>query len=366
MMDFSLAERQQAVADLAAQVLAGPDPWKELAQAGLLDVSPPDGLGVLDAAVLLTEIGRRAPSMKALATLMTGALPVARWGSDELKRALLPGVASGELLLTAALREPSHPEPTPPATTVTNGKITGTKIAVPYAAEAHRLLVPAHLTPTPAPASSMIMASSGQIAPKTGHDHGVAVVDPSAEGVRLTRTPSSSGQPEYTVRLEGAPIEGMLGGADCLRDLYQLAVAGACALADGAVAGALALTRDHVATREQFGRPLAAFQAVSQQVAEVWIASRTLHLAALAGCWRLAREGGRGGGWVDAAADLEVAAYWCAEQAPRSVRICHHLHGGLGMDVSYPLHQFSSLVADLVRFLGGADYRLERQACSST
>jgi alkylation response protein AidB-like acyl-CoA dehydrogenase len=209
------------------------------------------------------------------------------------------------------------------------------------------------------PASSMIVASSGQIATNTGHDHGVALVDPHAAGVTLTRTPSSSGEPEYTLRLDHAPIEGMLGGADCVRDLYQLAVAGACALADGAVAGALALTRDHVATREQFGRPLAAFQAVSQQIADVYIASRTLHLATVAACWRL--DAG-----LDAAADLGVAGYWCAEQAPRAVRICHHLHGGLGMDATYPLHRFSSLVADLVRYLGGAEYRLERQACSST
>ena len=328
-MDFALAERQQAVAALAAEVLGAADPWKELVQAGLLDVSPPDGLGLLDAAVLLTEIGRRAPSLQALATLMTGALPVARWGSDELKRALLPGVASGELLLTAALREPSHPAPTPPATAVTNGTITGTKVGVLHAGQSHLLLVPARL-----PSGSA-----------------VALVDPGAEGVGLTRTPSSSGEPEYTVRLDGAPIEGMLGGAECVRDLYQLAVAGACALADGAVAGALALTRDHVATREQFGRPLAAFQAVSQQVADVYIASRTMHLATLAACWRLA-EG------LDAAADLGVAGYWCAEQAPRTVRVCHHLHGGLGMDVTYPLHRFSGLVADLVRFLGGAEYRL--------
>jgi 3-oxo-4-pregnene-20-carboxyl-CoA dehydrogenase alpha subunit len=353
MMDFALAERQQAVADLAAQVLAGPDPWKELARAGLLDVSPPDGLGVLDAAVLLTQIGRSAPSRQALATLMTGALPVARWGSEDQRRALLPGVASGELLLTAALREPSHPAPTPPATAVTNGTITGLKVGVPHAEQSHLLLIPARLGPAP----SMIVGSSRQIAPETVHDHGVALVRPGAEGVRLIRTPSSSGEPEYAVRLDGAPIEGMLGGAECVRDLYQLAVAGACALTDGAVAGALALTRDHVATREQFGRPLAAFQAVSQQVADTYIASRTMHLATLAACWRLA-EG------LDAAADLDVAGYWCAEQAPRTVRICHHLHGGLGMDVSYPLHRFSSLVADLVRFLGGAHYRLD--LCSST
>ena len=355
-MDFTLDERQQAVAGLAAEVLTAEDPWKELAQAGLLDVSPPDGLGVLEVAVLLTEIGKRTPSMKALATLATGALPLARWG----RPALLPGVASGELLLTAALREPSHPAPTPPVTAVTGATITGLKIGVPYAAEASLLLVPALFTPTPppppapAPADSMIMDSFGHIAPQTARDHGVALVDPRARGVRMTRTPSSSGEPEYALELDRAPVEGMLGGPECVRDLYQLAVAGACALADGVVAGALALTRDHVASREQFGRPLAAFQAVSQQIADVYIASRTMHLAALSACWRLAGD-------LDAAADLEVARYWCAEQAPRSVRLCHHLHGGIGMDVTYPLHRFSSLAADLARFLGGAAL-----PCSST
>jgi alkylation response protein AidB-like acyl-CoA dehydrogenase len=334
-MDFTLGETQQAVSQLAAQVLTDPDPWKELARAGLLDVSPPDGLGVLEVAVLLTEIGKRAPSMKALATLMTGALPLARWG----RPALLPAVASGELILTAALREPSHPAPLPPVTAVTNGTITGRKIGVPYAEQSHLMLVPA---------SFMIVNSSGQIAPQTVHDHGgVFLVNPRGAGVELIRTPSSSGEPEYALELDHAPVEGMLGGSDCVRDLYQLAVAGACALADGVVAGALALTRDHVASREQFGRPLAAFQAVSQQIADVYIASRTMHLAALSACWRL-------GGDLDAAADLEVARYWCAEQAPRSVRLCHHLHGGIGMDVTYPLHRFSSLAADLARFLGGA------------
>lgn len=334
MMDFGPTESQLAVAGLAAQVLGDTDPWKHLAQAGLLNLGD-EGLGLTEVTVLLTEIGRRAApdSLRALATLMTGALPVVRWGSADLKQALLPGVASGELILTAALREPSEPAPAVPAATVTDGHITGTKIGVPFAAEAYRILVP---------------ASSG-----------VVLVNPAGDGVGLTRTPSSSGQPEYTLRMDQAPVDGVLGPAECAADLYQLAVAGACALADGALAGALALTRDHVVARRQFGRPLAEFQAVSQQIADVWIAARTLHLVTVSACWRLGE--GR-----DAAGDLDVAAYWCAEQAPRAVRICHHLHGGLGMDVTYPLHGYSSLAGDLVRFLGGAGYRLERQACMST
>ena len=98
MMDFTLGEREQAVADLAAEVLDGGDPWQELAGAGLLALGG-DGLGVLEVAVLLTEIGRRAApgSLKALTTLMTGAPPLARWGGEDLRRAWLPGVAAGAL-----------------------------------------------------------------------------------------------------------------------------------------------------------------------------------------------------------------------------------------------------------------------------
>ncbi len=169
-MDFTPAESQQAVAALAAEVLAAPDPWQELARAGLLDMS---SLGVLDLAMLLTETGRRVPSMQALATLMTGALPLARWGHP----GLLPAVASGELILTAALRELS-------ATAVTGGRITGTRIGVPYAGQARLILVPA--------------AS------------GVALVDP--RHATLIRTPSSTGEPEYTVRMDQAPVEELLAG----------------------------------------------------------------------------------------------------------------------------------------------------------
>jgi 3-oxo-4-pregnene-20-carboxyl-CoA dehydrogenase alpha subunit len=371
-MDFSLDETQQAVARLAGEVLgpARPDGppaaadgfdsalWKELGRAGLLSLALPawlggDGLGVLDVAVALTEIGRRAASVPALATLVLGVLPVVRWGDRELQEALLAGVAAGDTVLTAAVREPSGVMPARPATTATLGRTSGTvsgvKIGVPYAAAADWILVPASLE------------AGGT---------GVVVVKAPAEGVSWQRTHSSSGEPEYTLRLDQAPVADLLGSVkgdgeergwgQVAGDLYQLAVAGACSLADGALAGALALTTAHVASREQFGRPLAAFQAVAGQVADVYIASRTLHLATLSACWRL--QAGR-----DAASELDVAAYWLAGQAPAAMLTCHHLHGGIGMDVTYPLHRYSSLVKDLVRFVGGADYRLDRlgaRACA--
>jgi len=386
-VDFALGETQQAVADLAARVLgqggslaqpAGPDArnadettydaalWKELGQAGLLSLALPawlggDGLGVLDTATALTEVGRRAAPVPALATLILGVLPVVRWGGRDLQQALLAGVAHGDTVLTAAVREPSDPMPPVPATTARlrgtalsgdpgtalsgdRGTVSGVKIGVPYAAAADWILVPASI------------AADGT---GTGTRTGVVIVDPSADGVFLTPAHSSGAAPEYTLRLDGAPVRHVLGepgtgtAGRALADLYQLAIAGACCLADGALSAALALTTAHVRSREQFGRPLATFQAVAQQIADVYIVARTLHLATLSACWRL--ETGR-----EAGGDLDVAAYWLTAQAPAALRTCHHLHGGMGMDVSYPLHRYSALIRDLVRFVGGADYRLDR------
>jgi 3-oxo-4-pregnene-20-carboxyl-CoA dehydrogenase alpha subunit len=373
-MDFTLDETQEAVARLAAEVLdrsgaparrpAGPGDggfdtglWKELGQAGLLSLALPgrlggDGLGIFETALVLTEIGRRAAPVPALATLALGVLPVTRWGSYAQQRALLDGVGSGGTVLTAAVREPTAVMPSAPATTARlsggSGTVTGVKVGVPYAAEADWILVPAS-----------IAAGDDEVPGGPGRA-GVVIVARSGDGVSLVRTHSAGGQPEYTLRLDDAPVADLLGavpednerGRRVVGDLYRLALAGACCAGDGALAGALALTTAHLGTRQQFGRPLATFQAAAGQIADVYITSRTLHLATLSACWRLAS--GR-----DAGRDLDVAAYWLADQATAALRTCHHLHGGIGMDVSYPLHRYSSLVKDLSRFTGGADHRLD-------
>jgi 3-oxo-4-pregnene-20-carboxyl-CoA dehydrogenase alpha subunit len=370
-MDFTLGETEQAVASAAAEVLdrARPVPdepgagdatlWKELSRAGVLSLALPaflggDELGVMAVATALTEIGRRAATVPALATLALGVLPVVRWGDRDLQQALLEGVASGDTLLTAAVREPSRVMPAVPATTARladgHGTVSGVKVGVPCGPAADWVLVPARVT-------------------AGGTGTAIVVVAGSASGLSWQRAPSATGQPEYSLRLDAAPVSHVLGagvkgdggegtgrwagGGRVVTDVYQLATAGACCLADGALAGALALTSSHLAAREQFGRPLATFQAAAEKIADVYIASRTLHLATLSACWRL--DTGRG-----AAADLDVAAYWLADRAPSALQTCHHLHGGIGMDVSYPLHRYSSLVKDLARFVGGADYRLDR------
>lgn len=340
-MDFALDETQQAVRDLAAEILRresgngggtryDESAWKALADAGLLSLAVPEshggaGLGPLETALVLGEVGRAAAPVPALSTLAFGVLPIARHGSP----AQLGLLDEPTRVFTAALNEPSAPLPRRPRTTLGgDGRLRGTKTGVRDADLAHRILVSASTPDGPA----------------------IVLVDPAADGVAVLPAPAADG-PEQVVVLDGAVGE-PLGGAEVVEDVHACAVAGICALGDGALAGALDLTAEHLRTRHQFGKPLAAFQAVAQQAADLYVSARTLHLAALSACWRLAT--GR-----DAGEDLDVAAWWLAEQAPVAARTCHHLHGGLGLDITYPMHRYSALLGDLARIAGGAEHRLD-------
>ncbi len=343
-MEFGLDETEQAVADLATDVLGRTDEpaaaWRAMAKAGLLGLALPeslggDGLGALAVSLLLTEVGRRAAVTPAFATLALGVLPVVACGTREQQENLLPPVADGDRVLTAATAEPGAPLTAAPRTTGDGATVTGVKTGVPYAETAHRVLVPATVGGMPR----------------------VFLVDPHARGVTLQRTPASGDTPEYRMALENAPAE-QLGDETAPVSLLAFATAGACALGDGLLAGALDLTAAHIRTRHQFGRPLAAFQAVAQQIADVYVAARTQHLATRSACWRL--DTGR-----PATGDLDIAAYWLAEELLPAMHTCHHLHGGLGVDVTYPMHRYYSAAKDITRFLGGVDARLEAVACSS-
>ena len=236
-MDFTPKPEQQAVADVVTSVLERDNSWDALVSGGVAALAVPerlggDGLGLPEIATALTEIGRRGTTGAALATLGLGLLPLLEVATDTEQDRYLDGVAGGAVL-SAALNEPGVSLPERPSVTLTDGKLTGTKIGVPYAGTARWLLVTA--------------------------DGGVAVIAPTASGVTLTKTPTSNGTDEYVVVFDGAEVDGVLANATTRR-VNQLVLAATGAFAAGLVAGALRLTADYVATREQFGRPLSTFQ----------------------------------------------------------------------------------------------------------
>ena len=328
-MDFSPDEGQQAVADVVTSVLDRDNSWDALVAGGVTALAVPerlggDGLGLSEIATALTEIGRHGTIGPTLATLGLGSVVLLDLASEAQQDRYLAGVAKGSVL-TAALNEPGAPLPDRPATTFANGRLNGTKVAVGYAEQAEWIVVTT--------------------------DSAVVVVSPKADGVQVTKTPSSNRADEYTVTFSDAEADGVLEGAPVHR-VNQLALAAIGAFASGLVAGALRLTADYVANRHQFGKPLSTFQTVAAQLAEVYIASRTMSLAAVSVVWRLSV--GR-----DADDDLDVLGYWVASQAPPVMQICHHLHGGMGMDIDYPMDRYYSTIKDLTRLVGGPSYRLD-------
>lgn len=341
-MDFSPDEGQQAVADVVTSALERDNSWDALVAGGVIAFGVPerlggDGLGLPEITTALTEIGRHGTICPALATLGYGLIPLLSLASDEQQDRYLSRVAKGGVL-TAALNEPGSALPERPSTNLSDGKLSGTKIGVPFAAQADWIIVTT--------------------------DDGVVVVSATADGVTLTKTPSANGSDEYVVTFADVDVPdsdvlaGQAAGAapaatsDTVHRVNQLVLAAVGAFAAGLVAGALRLTADYVAKREQFGRPLSTFQTVAAQLAEVYIASRTLSLAATSVVWRLAE--GR-----DADDDLDVLGYWLASQAPPVMQTCHHLHGGMGMDITYPMNRYYSTIKDLTRLLGGPAHRLE-------
>ena len=368
-MDFTLTEDQTQIVELAARILgdrstpealaaaeAGgdrfdPELWRLLAEADLLGLCLPEadgggGYGVLEAALLCQEVGRTAAPVPLWSTLLLGALPIARYGSDALRAKVLPAVARGELVLTAALVEGcgSLP-PTTPATTVTpdaerpdHVSVTGTKHVVPSvhlveSGVAVRVLVPA-------------TADTGRTV--------VALVDPAGEGVGIERNVGTDLEPLSTLTLSGAPGR-LLGGADdgeaVLDAIVALGTAGICARQAGTCEAALRIAAAYTSEREQFGTKIATFQAVAHRLADAYIDTEAIRLTSIHAAWLL-DEG------LPADEALAVAKVWATEGAQRVVHGAQHVHGGIGVDTDYPVHRFFRAAKAAEHTLGTASPHL--------
>ncbi len=255
------------------------------------------------------------------------ALAVNEFGTDEQRQALLPGVADGSRVLTVALTE-TGTGPLAPMTSADGGTLSGTKLLVPFGAQATHAVVPA----------------------RSGEDVGLYLVDLS--GVR--RHPGGAGRHLGPARHPPRP-----GGRRRRRRsgserrpttwpwLVERATAALCATAIGICEEALRLTAEYTKTREQFDRPIATFQAVGQRAADAYIDTEAVRLTAWQAAWRLS-EG------LPSTEQVAIAKFWCAEGGQRVVHSAQHLHGGMGVDRDYPLHRYFLWAKELELTLGGA------------
>jgi alkylation response protein AidB-like acyl-CoA dehydrogenase len=318
------------------------DLWAELAAANLLGLCLPErdggsGYGVLEATVVLEELGRAVAPVPFLETVVLGAMAVADLGTDEQRARWLPGVVDGSILLTAALQE-TVADPLAPATTARQDgggwRLDGEKVAVPWGPLADGLLVSAATGEGPA---------------------GLFLVTPDAAGLTAERTESTSRQPQLNLSLDGAVGEAV--GVVGLPDLHRRYLAGMAALAVGVFSEAVRITAGYISEREQFGKPLATFQGATLMAADAYIETSGLTLAARSAAWRLAE--GR-----PADDELTIAKFWVADAGQRIAHRCQHLHGGMGVDIDYPIHRYFLWAKELELTLGGATAQLLRLGAS--
>jgi hypothetical protein len=364
-MDFEVPEEAQAVVDLARRILgdhatnerhkelearAAPYDealWRTLADASLLGTAIPAEyggveLGFLALGLLLREVGRTVAPVPLYPALALGALPVAEFGSETQRRQWLPGIAGGERIVTAALVELDSSDPLAPATRAEacgdGYRLTGAKAAVPCARQASHILVPARF-------------DDGST--------GLFLVEPGIDGVTLAEQRTSDGRPHAAVTLSGArvPDGARLGaerdGAEMLRWLVDRATAARCMMQLGVTERALEMTAEYSRGRIQFDRPIGSFQAVHQRAADAYINVEAIRLSALEAVWRLARE-------LPAEEHVAVAKFWAAEGGQAAAYACQHLHGGIGIDVDYPLHRYFTWAIQIEHELGSARHQLDR------
>jgi acyl-CoA dehydrogenase len=190
----------------------------------------------------------------------------------------------------------------------------------------------------------------------TGDGVQVFLVDPDGDGVTIVRQDTTTGIPEARVTLADAAALDVLGagagdGTAVVDWITLRATAGLAAMSAGVCDAALHITAEYTKTREQFGRKIATFQAVSQRVGDIYIDTEAIRLTALQAAWRI----GQG---LSAEREVAIAKYWAAEGGWRVVFAAQHLHGGMGVDRDYPIHRYFLAAKSIELTLGGATEQL--------
>jgi alkylation response protein AidB-like acyl-CoA dehydrogenase len=333
-MDFALSDDQLSLQGLAREILTEQVTndhlkalereaefsvfdrklWRQLAEAGITGIAVPEehggaGLGFLDLAVVFEEIGRTVAPVPAVATLTT-AYVLGRLAPQSVA-GLLPGVASGDTILTTAFGELGD------LSARRDGEdwvFDGENSFVPYGAEADVVVVTAR-------------SDDGLV---------LGLVRRGTPGVTVTELNTTNREPQAVLGFSDAKVAAADVIPDAraiLDDLRRHHTAALAMVAAGVCESALAMTARHTSEREQFGKKIASFQAAGQRAADAYIDTELVRLTALQAAWRLSE------GWP-ADEQIAVAKFWAGDGGMRAVHACQHLHGGLGVDLDYPLHRY--------------------------
>lgn len=354
-MNFDLSEEQRAIADMATSVFAdycNDDQvrafwdsgkshdealWQQLAETGLLGLIVPEddggiGLGTVEQMLALEQQGRYvAPAPLWRQQLVAGLL--AKFAAAGIKTQWLAKLLAGEALATLSL--------------------DGLSAALGLALQARATGAGWQLDGRAVAVALGNTAQLAVIVAATDAGPRLFVVELAAAGITKIAGTLTHAEPaadlvfkNVTVGMDQAlPVE-------ALPWLEQRAIACLGALQLGVAAEDLRRTVEYTSQRIQFDRPIASFQVIGARSADCYIDIEALRSTLWQLCWRL--DNG-----LEAEGAARVVKYWAAECGHRVAHASSHMHGGMGSDVSYPIHRFLYWSRALELSLGGATADLQ-------
>jgi alkylation response protein AidB-like acyl-CoA dehydrogenase len=306
------------------------DLWSQMADLDLIGLMLPaehggSGMSMIEGAIVYTELGRGAVSTPHLvsAVLAGGALVLA--GSADQQAQWLPRIVSGESILSIAWLEPSHgfgPKGVD-LTARPDGDgwiLDGVKWHVPFASSAERLVV---------------LARTGEAAT----DVDLFLVDPAVDGVTLEQQKTIAGDNQYAVTFSGVRVTAAdrIGAAGSGWATWDTVVHDAVILlAASAVGGAqyaLEITTQYAKDRQQFDKPLGAFQAISHYLADAKTTVDGAEVLVWEAAW--ARSEGR-----DISALAPMAKLFAAKTFRDVTAMAQQVFGGVGFTVEYDIQLY--------------------------
>lgn len=320
--------------------------WGRYAELGALALPFPEevggaGMGFGEVAVVLEELGKSLALEPYISTVLLGGGLVNEAGSEAQKEELLGAIAEGSLKLAFAAQEPGQRyDLTSPATTASGDgdevTLDGEKTGVLGGDSADKLIVSASV--------------GGQV--------GLFVVDADQEGVTRMPLKQADGFGAANILLKGAKGT-RLGSGDAkstIQKVIDVATAGLCAEAVGAMDTSLKMTGEYLRTRVQFGQPIGVNQALQHRAADMYVSLELAKSMALFA--RLAASTyGENSHRDITAAKIEIDK--CAQHiSQESIQ----MHGGIGMTMEYPIGHFAKRLTVIMRTFNDTDSLVEELA----
>jgi alkylation response protein AidB-like acyl-CoA dehydrogenase len=372
-VDFDFTQEQTMLRGLAREVLAAESSprevraqmadatgyseslWKQLGETGLLGITIDEahggqGLGMIELALVLEEMGRAAYPGPFFATVVLATTAIVAGGDRAQLDAYLPGIAEGELKATLALMEDrltSGPEGIGLRARSQGGEyvLSGVKRFVPFAHVADVILVAARTAESSDPS------------------HGITIfaLDRGTEGLTIEptemidQTNKSSTVTLDTVRVGRDTVVGQVdGGWKILEIVLRRAAAGAAAVMLGAARKCMDMSVEYAKVREQFGQPIGSFQAIKHACADMLVEVENAHGATYYAAWALDAAA------PDSGLAASVAKSYVGEAARKVCGSAIQVHGGIGFTWEYDLHLYFKQAKLLETLYGDAEHHREQ------